>query len=79
MSVFRHRLLHHFQLTIFCKLPAEPIVTQEDIRYSLMVWMALRSDKPAVVLQMLSCSGRPCNDRAVPSECVLQGAMREPP
>ena len=37
VKVFRHRLLHHFVLTLFCKLPAEPTVTQEGIRYMFMV------------------------------------------
>ncbi|KAK9797772.1 hypothetical protein WJX73_010222 [Symbiochloris irregularis] len=37
VSIFRHRLLHDFQLTLFCKLPAEPVVTKEDTRYTLMV------------------------------------------
>lgn len=40
ISVFRHRLLHHFSLTLFCKLPVEPISTMEDTRYSLMVCCA---------------------------------------
>lgn len=32
VSVFRHRLLQLFQLSIFCKLPVLPISTLEDLR-----------------------------------------------
>lgn len=42
VSIFRHRLLHHFVLTLFSKLPSEPITTKEAIRSSLMVRIASR-------------------------------------
>ena len=32
VSVFRHRLLQLFQLSIFCKLPVKPIDTLQDLR-----------------------------------------------
>ena len=32
VSVFRHRLLQLFQLSIFCKLPVLPVSTLEDLR-----------------------------------------------
>ena len=32
VSVFRHRLLQLFQLSVFCKLPVRPMTTMEDIR-----------------------------------------------
>lgn len=34
VSVFRHRLLQLFQLSIFCKLPVLPISTLEDLRWA---------------------------------------------
>lgn len=34
VSVFRHRLLQLFQLSIFCKLPVLPIGTLEDLRWA---------------------------------------------
>ena len=48
ISIFRHRLLHHFSLTLFCKLPVEPLITREDTRYNLMVWLnvAMRTSYP---------------------------------
>lgn len=32
VSVFRHPLLQHFQLSIFCKLPVRPMVSMSDLR-----------------------------------------------
>lgn len=37
VSIFRHPLLPHFQLSMFCKLPTSPIVTFQDLRYSFIV------------------------------------------
>ena len=36
-EVFQHRLLQHFQLSIFCKLPVQPLQTIADLRRSFMV------------------------------------------
>ncbi|KAL4457809.1 hypothetical protein ABPG75_012674 [Micractinium tetrahymenae] len=41
VSVFRHRLLQLFQLSIFCKLPVLPINTLEDLRRGFMVRILL--------------------------------------
>lgn len=32
VSVFRHRLLQLFQLSVFCKLPIRPMTTMHDLR-----------------------------------------------
>ena len=37
-EVFQHRLLQHFQLSIFCKLPVQPLQTIADLRRSFMVF-----------------------------------------
>lgn len=41
ISVFRHRLLQLFQLSIFCKLPIQPMTTMEDLRRAFMVRILL--------------------------------------
>ena len=41
VSVFRHRLLQLFQLSIFCKLPVLPISTLEGLRRGFMVRILL--------------------------------------
>lgn len=33
VSVFRHRLLQHFMLTMFCKLPVQPMTRMRNLRY----------------------------------------------
>lgn len=37
ITMFRHPLLHHFQVTLFSKLPLKPMTTLEDVRYSMAV------------------------------------------
>ena len=37
MQVYKHRLLQHFMLSIFCKLPVQPMRTVADLRRSFMV------------------------------------------
>ena len=37
ITMFRHALLHHFQLTLFSKLPLKPMTLIEDVRTSLGV------------------------------------------
>ena len=37
ITMFRHPLLHHFQLTLFSKLPLKPMTTLADVRYSMAV------------------------------------------
>ena len=32
VSVFRHRLLQHFMLSVFCKLPVKRVTAMRDIR-----------------------------------------------
>ena len=34
VEVFRHRLLQHFMLSVFCKLPVQTITTLADLRYA---------------------------------------------
>lgn len=41
ISVFRHRLLQLFQLSIFCKLPIQPMTTMQDLRRAFMVRILL--------------------------------------
>lgn len=41
VSVFRHRLLQHFMLSIFCKLPIRSISTMDDLRRAFMVRILL--------------------------------------
>ena len=35
VSVFRHRLLQHFMLSIFCKLPVVPMSRMRNLRCAL--------------------------------------------
>ena len=37
MRVFRHRLLQHFMLSLFCKLPVQPMTRIVDMRAAFMV------------------------------------------
>ena len=37
VRVFRHRLLQHFMLSLFCKLPVQPMTRIRDIRAAFMV------------------------------------------
>lgn len=37
VKVFRHRLLQHFMLSIFCKLPVRNMSKIADLRHSFMV------------------------------------------
>lgn len=37
VKVFQHRLLQHFMLSIFCKLPVQPLRTNADLRRQFMV------------------------------------------
>lgn len=32
VSIFRHRLLQLFQLSLFCKLPVRPMAAMDDLR-----------------------------------------------
>lgn len=41
ISVFRHRLLQLFQLSIFCKLPVQPMKTLDDLKRAFMVRIML--------------------------------------
>lgn len=41
ISVFRHRLLQLFQLSLFCKLPIQPLTTMQDLRRAFMVRILL--------------------------------------
>lgn len=41
ISVFRHRLLQLFQLSIFCKLPIQPMKTLDDLKRAFMVRVML--------------------------------------
>lgn len=41
ISVFRHRLLQLFQLSIFCKLPVQPMKTLDDLKRAFMVRVML--------------------------------------
>ena len=34
VSLFRHRLLQLFQLSVFCKLPIRPMTTMHDLRWA---------------------------------------------
>jgi len=43
VEVFQHRLQQLFQLSIFCKMPVQPIVTTKDLRNSFMVITADRT------------------------------------
>lgn len=37
VKVFQHRLLQHFMLSIFCKLPVQPVKSNADLRRQFMV------------------------------------------
>lgn len=37
VKVFQHRLLQHFMLSVFCKLPVQPVTTNADLRRQFMV------------------------------------------
>jgi hypothetical protein len=37
VRVFRHRLLQHFMLSLFCKLPVQPMTRIRDMRAAFMV------------------------------------------
>ena len=37
ITMFRHRLLHHFQVSLFSKLPLRPMTRLEDVRMHLVV------------------------------------------
>ncbi len=37
MRVFKHRLLQHFMLSLFCKLPVQPMTRIKDMRTAFMV------------------------------------------
>ncbi|KAG1670958.1 hypothetical protein FOA52_011393 [Chlamydomonas sp. UWO 241] len=37
VKIFRHPLLHHYMLSIFCKLPISPMTTMEHLRQAFMV------------------------------------------
>ena len=41
MSIFRHPLLQHFMLSVFCKLPVQPIITEGGLQYLLMLRIIL--------------------------------------
>lgn len=41
VSIFRHPLLQHFMLTVFCKLPVVSLVSMDDLKYSFMVRLIL--------------------------------------
>jgi hypothetical protein len=70
VRVFRHRLLQHFMLSLFCKLPVQPMTRIRDMRAGFMV----RASPPAlglggaglglatflwIVIQFPSCILRP--------------------
>ncbi|CAG9466529.1 unnamed protein product [Pedinophyceae sp. YPF-701] len=41
VRVFRHPLLQHFQLSLFCKMPVREINSMEDLRYAFIVRLVL--------------------------------------
>jgi hypothetical protein len=41
VSIFRHPLLQHFTLTLFCKLPVVSLKSLDDLKYSFMVRLLL--------------------------------------
>lgn len=41
VSVFKHHLLQHFMLSLFCKLPVQPMDTMEGLRASFMARLML--------------------------------------
>jgi hypothetical protein len=41
VSIFRHPLLQHFMLTVFCKLPVVSLSSMGDLKYSFMVRLIL--------------------------------------
>jgi predicted Zn-dependent peptidase len=41
VSVFRHRLLQLFQLSIFCKLPIRPMTTLDDLKRAFLIRVLL--------------------------------------
>ncbi|KAG7669392.1 hypothetical protein Ndes2526B_g05713 [Nannochloris sp. 'desiccata'] len=41
VSIFRHRLLQTFQLSVFCKVPVRPMSTMQDLRRAFMVRILL--------------------------------------
>jgi hypothetical protein len=41
VSIFRHPLLQHFMLTVFCKLPVVSLSSMADLKYSFMVRLIL--------------------------------------
>jgi hypothetical protein len=43
VSIFRHPLLQHFMLTVFCKLPVVSLSSMGDLKYSFMVRLILSS------------------------------------
>lgn len=41
VSIFKHRLLQTFQLSVFCKVPVRPMTTMQDLRRAFMVRILL--------------------------------------
>lgn len=41
VAIFRHRLLQHFMLSLFCKLPVRPLRTARDVRDGFMARVLL--------------------------------------
>uniref|UniRef100_A0A383WE33 Peptidase M16 N-terminal domain-containing protein n=1 Tax=Tetradesmus obliquus TaxID=3088 RepID=A0A383WE33_TETOB len=71
VSIFRHPLLQHFMLTVFCKLPVVTLSSMGDLKYSFMVRLLLsafqfrinqryvRADPPFIGIELdISDSGR---------------------
>ena len=41
VKIFRHRLLQQFMLSVFCKLPVQPVDTLEGVKHALVVRLLL--------------------------------------
>ncbi len=57
VRVFKHRLLQHFMLSLFCKLPVQPMTRIRDMRAAFMV-------SPLISLESSNCT-------LVQQECML--------
>ena len=71
VRVFRHRLLQHFMLSLFCKLPVQPMTRIADMRAAFMVPV------PASWLSSRFCP--PCCLHALPTIPVSMRRRRRSP
>ena len=57
VRVFKHRLLQHFMLSLFCKLPVQPMTRIRAMRAAFMVSPGRSSGTTYVALVATTCEG----------------------